>query len=293
MVGIRLMLLAALVLATGCAGRSVFKGFKKGDAVLVKRVKVLSFLYQTNLGAHLGETFTAEFVSRLRTEPLIILDERPLGLSLNTDMKSIQFGIVTPPAFIQKAEELGISVLITGVLNPIDVTTRRKGIWPFRKNRRFYGISMVINAVDVNTGALLYTRVERDEGQLPEDMEFVEDEKEFTIALITKSMRRIIKKQVSEISDVLSEKPWTGKILGVDGKVIRINGGRDVGVKAGLVFQVFSRGELIRSQSGQPYPVRGRMVGKIVVTASGEREAQAKPLSEGFFEVGQVIRLED
>jgi len=292
-VGIRMMLLATLGLATGCAGRSFFKGFKKGKAVLVKRVKVLSFMDQTHLGSHLGETFTAEFVSRLRATPLVQLDERPLGLSLNTDMKSLQFGIVTPMAFIQKAEELGINVLITGVLNPIDVTTRREGIWPFRKDRRFYEISMAVNVVDVSTGALLYTKVEKDEGRVPEDAQDVEDRKGYMINLIKKSMPGILKRQVSEISDILSEKPWTGKILGVDDKVIRIGGGRDAGIKPGFVFQVFSRGELIRSQTGQSYPVRGPRVGKIVVTSSGEREAMTRALSGGPFEVGQMIRFEN
>jgi hypothetical protein len=290
---IRLMLLAALGLAAGCAGLNVFKGFTKGDAVLVKRVKVLPFIDDTHLGSHLGETFTAEFVSRLRrAAPLAFLDERPLGLSLQTDMKSPEFGIITPMTFIQKAEELGINVLITGVVNPIDVTTRRKGIWPFRKNRRYYEISMVINAVDVSTGALLYTKVEKDEGRVPEDTEGVQDRKGYMISLIKKSMSGILKRQVSEISDILSETPWTGKILGVDGKDIRIGGGQDVGIKTGHAFQVFSRGELIRSQDGESYPVRGHKVGKIVVTSSGEREALARPLSGGPFEVGQMIRLE-
>ncbi len=291
---IRLMLLAALGLTVGCgAGRSVFKGFTNGDAVLVKRVKVLSFIDETHLDSHLGETFTAEFVSRLRAKPLVLLDERPLGLSLKTDMKSLRFGIVTPKAFIQKAEGLGINVLITGVLNPINVTTRRKGIWPFRKDRRFYEVSMVINMVDVSTGALLYTKMEKVEGRVPEDAEDVEDEKEFTIGLIRKSMKGILKRQVSDISDILSETPWTGKILGVEDKIIRIGGGQDVGIEPGLAFQVFSRGELIRSQSGQSYPVRGGKVGKIVVTSSGRGETLARALSGGPFQVGQMIRLEN
>ncbi|MFZ0448087.1 MAG: hypothetical protein WAL98_02500 [Desulfatiglandaceae bacterium] len=293
MVCIRLILLAAVGVTMGCGiGRSVFKGFTKDDAVLAKRVKVLSFLDQTHLGSHLGETFTAEFISRLRATPLIMLDERPLGLSLQTDLKSPRFGIVTPKAFIQKAQELGLNILITGVLNPIDVTTRRKGFWPFRKNRRFYEVSMVINMVDVNTGALLYTKLGKAEGSVPEDVENIEDKNEFMLGLIRKDMSGIVKKQASNISEILSEKPWAGKILAVDGKDIRIGGGKDVGIKTGLVFQVFSRGELIRSQSGESYPVRGRKVGKIEVTSPGEREAMARPLSGGPFEVGQMIRLE-
>jgi hypothetical protein len=289
---IRLILLATLSLTMGCGlARTVFKGFSNDNAVLAKRVKVLSFLDQTHLGAHLGEDLTAKFVSRLRARPLILLDERPLGVSLQTDLKSPQFGIVTPDAVITKAAELGINMLITGVLNPIDVTTRRTGIWPFRKTRRFYEVSMVINMVEVNTGALLYTKMEKHEGSVPEDAEDIQDEKGFMIGLIRKGMTRILKDQVADISEILSEKPWTGKILAMDDKVIHIGGGRDVGIRPGFVFKVFSLGELVHSQSGDAYPVLGREVGKIEVTSSGERGAVARPLSGGPFEVGQMIRL--
>ncbi|OPX38379.1 MAG: hypothetical protein B1H13_11460 [Desulfobacteraceae bacterium 4484_190.3] len=76
--------------------------------------------------------------------------------------------------------------------------------------------------------------------------------------LVKDHLPKILKKQVSAITDVLENMPWIGKVLSTEDKTVRVNGGRDVGMKEGFVFEVYSYG---------------------------------KPLSGGPFTIGQVILL--
>ncbi|MBW2093687.1 MAG: hypothetical protein JRI80_02255 [Deltaproteobacteria bacterium] len=286
-----LILLITLGAFWGCSStHSLLKRIRSSEPLLAKRIKVIPFLDETHLGGNLGNAFTAEFISKIRKIPFVILDEKPFGLSMPDNMKSPRFGIVTPKNFIRKAEERGLNILITGVLNPVDVTMKRTGIWPFRKNTRFYEISVVVNLIDVSTGAVLFTRLETRKFSGSEE-EYADNDKEFMAELIKDHLPEILKKQVSAITEVLEGIPWIGKVLSAEDKAIRVNGGRDVGIKKGDVFQVFSYEKWINSMSGRPYPVRSQRVGEIEIVSVDDHEAVARPLSGGAFTIGQVILL--
>lgn len=275
----------------GCSStHSLLKKIRSSEPVLVKRVKVVPFLDETHLGGDLGKAFTAEFVSKVRKIPSVILDENPFYLSMLDNMKSPRFGIVTPKDFILKAEERGLNILITGVVNPFDVTTKRTGIWPFRRNTRFYEISVVVNLIDVSTGAVLFTRLESKGFSRPEEA-YADNDREFMEELVKDYLPGVLKKQVSAITDVLEGIPWIGKVLSAEDKTIRVNGGHDVGIKEGNVFEVFSYGKWVTSMSGRLYPVRSRKVGEIEIVSVGDEEAVARPLSGGPFTISQVILL--
>ncbi len=289
--GIAVLLIS--VALCGCSSsRSLLKRIHSSEPVLAKRVKVVPFLDETHLGANLGEVFTGEFVAKIKKIPSVILDEKPFELTMPENMKSPRFGIVTPKDFITKAEERGLNILITGVVNPVDVTVKRTGIWPFRKNTRFYEISAVVNLIDVTSGAVLFTRLESKTYKGSGD-EYAENTKEFTVELVRSHLPEILKKQVSEVSDVIEGLPWIGKVIASEDTSIRVNGGRDVGMKEGYVFRVFSQGKWIKGMNERPYPVRSREVGEIEVISLGAREATAKPVSGGPFAVGEVILLKN
>ena len=275
----------------GCSStHSLLKSIHSSEPVLAKRIKVVPFLDETHLGGGLGQVFTREFTTMIRKIPEVILDEDPLNLPKNASAKSPRFGIVTPKELIMKAEERGLNILITGVINPVDVTAKRTGIWPFRKNSRFYEISTVVNLIDISTGAVLFTRLESKKFKGTED-EYSDDEKGFMEELMKDHLAEILKKQVSAVSDVLEKAPWIGKIIAPEDDTIRINGGRDVGIREGYVFRVFSYGKWINAMNGRPYPIRSHEVGEIEVISVGDKEAVAKPLSGGPFTIGQVILL--
>jgi hypothetical protein len=288
------LLLIAFGFFWGCSSNHfLLTELHTSNPVLAKRVEVVPFIDETHLGGGLGAKFTEEFVSRLKKIPSVVLVEKPLDVSKpSDDMKSPRFGIVTPKDYIRKAEDRGMNILITGVLNPIDVTMKRAGIWPFRKNSYFQEISMVVNLIDLSSGAVMFTRLESKTYSSSEE-DFIGNEKQFMEELMNKHMPEIVKKEVSAISDVLEDIPWVGKVLSVEGDTIRVDGGQDIGVKGGQVFRVFSQGESVPSLSGRLYPVRSKEVGRIEIVSVGDTDSVAKPVSGGPFAAGQPILLKD
>ena len=92
--------------------------------------------------------------------------------------------------------------------------------------------------------------------------------------------------------DALDRQPWTGKIQVLQNDVIRINGGKDIGITQGNIFAVFGIGESIRSADGEKYYFQGPEVGDIRVDEVFNDYSLASSLGNYRLETGQVIRLQ-
>ena len=103
----------------------------------------------------------------------------------------------------------------------------------------------------------------------------------------------ILEDHVSTILEVLNNRTWTGRIIATDNNTIRINGGEDIGITKDHVFEVFGKGESIRSVSGKDYYFRGPKVGEIKPHNVMEDYSTAIPLTGEQFQIGQLIRLKN
>jgi hypothetical protein len=210
-------------------------------------------------------------------------------------MKSPKYGIVVEPAQAKKAAQMGMNVLLTAVISPIDFTSRRAGIWPFRKVRHEGEVSMVVNAFDLITGTLFLSHLESEKIRAEVDI-FAEEggdtstKPQIDSGDLEKALAQIVNSQASAVSEALSEQPWSGKIVSVEGNKITISAGRDVGVTEGQVFDVYGEGEPIRSEDGSLVAPLGLKLGEIKVTEVEGDQAIATPMASSLFAAGQVIR---
>ena len=204
--------------------------------------------------------------------------------------KSSGLGVFTDPVIIKKAEEMGMNTLVTLILEPLNYTAKKGFIWPFNKVKGEYDVTMVVNAVDITSGTVIYSYKESEKikiGKVPEGQET-------PIPLDTGALDNVLyelqKRQSSALLDVLAGQLWTGKILHDEGK-IRINGGKDIGITAGSVFEVFNKGEGIESLTGASYYIDGPKTGEIKVTEVTADHSFAVPTEEKIFEDGLIIAL--
>ena len=108
---------------------------------------------------------------------------------------------------------------------------------------------------------------------------------------LDKRLSEILEHQADAIIDGLNDKPWTGRVLSANRESIVINAGKDVGINKGKVFNVFGKGELIRSVSGRSIYLLGQKVGEIKTVKVMDSHSSATPVSGGSFKAGQVIRV--
>jgi hypothetical protein len=283
-------------LVAGCGTtKKFYRSFTSDPSDLKKRVLVLPILDQAALGKEKMAGMTSILVSALTKDGNVVVSAASNPPAPAEKAKSLRYGIVIDPDQAKKAAQMGMNVLLTAVISPIDFTSRKAGIWPFRKVKHEGEISMVVNAVDLTTGTLFLSHLESRKVRAEVDI-FEEEEEgtkakpEVTASAVENALVDIVEAQASIVSDALRSQPWSGKIVAARGDRITINAGSDIGLKVGRVFEVYGRGEPLLSADGSFLAPLGMKLGEIKVTEVLESEAVATPLASSLFTEGQIIR---
>lgn len=278
-------------LLSGCSTtKSVVDKIVPGAPDLKKRVMIAPLVDQAEFGRERTAQIAANFVELIKESPHLLLFQGPQDIHSGTDSKSPEFGIVIPSERVKRAQDLGMNALIIGVLNPLEATTRKTGIWPFRDMSRIIEISMTINIVDTTSGCLYLTQLDSEKMDFLIDELPGRDKNEVIDQIIEVKMPRILERQSSAVIKSLMKEPWTGHILSVENGMIKINGGKDVGVRPDQVFTVFARGESITCKAGSSFDILGKKIGEIKTTSIMEKYSLAVPVAKGPFLAGQTIR---
>jgi hypothetical protein len=282
----------------GSSSESLYDLGFSGAPVLKKRVLVLPFLDQAGLGREKVDKFTEIFLSQFNQEGhyLIRMGSLPPGSGARIGVP--EFGIIAGPEEATKAADMGMNILISAVLSPENVRTRKKGIWPFRRVVADVEIPMIMNAFDVVNGTLYLTHLEsvKIETTVEEfDPFFDEDPGKLKYSLDPKQVEQayaqILERQARALHRKLRGQPWMGRIVAVDSRGAVINAGEDVGLKPGAVFEVLGKAETIQSAAGKPVSLLGPRIAEIKVTELKEDRALATPLSDLQVQAGQIIRI--
>ncbi len=290
------MALWFLILGVGCGTtKSVYKKVSFKDTELKKRVLVLPILDQAGVGEAKAEALTAKLVELLKEGENLLVYKGELPTPSRQRMRSLKFAVVIDPARIQEADQMGMNVLVAGVLNPTEMTTRKWGWWPIQGIKRKVEVSLLLNAYDVIDGTLFITHLETRKIKVSTDNPewAAEGKYEVDETKLEEELWDILEDQASNIRDELEDHPWRGKIMSVDGETVIINAGKDIGLSNGSMFQVFSKGERIRSLDGKYFYFLGSKVGEIKTVNVMDSQASAVPVNGGPFRPGQIITLKN
>ena len=285
-----------LILGVGCGTtKSVYKKVSFKDTELKKRVLVLPILDQAGLGEAKTEALTARLVELLKEGESLSVHRGTVPTLSRQRLRSPKFAVVIDPARIQEADQMGMNVLVAGVLNPREVTARKWGIWPIKGVKREMELSLLLNAYDILDGTLFLTHLETRKIKVStDDLEWAAEGKyEIDETELEEELSEILEDQASTIRDELEDHPWRGKIMSVDGETVMINAGSDIGLSNGSMFQVYSKGERIRSLDGKYFYLLGPKVGEIKTVNVTDTQASAVPVNGGPFRQGQIITIKN
>lgn len=278
-----------LVLPCGC---SVVNKILPGDDYLRKRVMIFPFIDQANVGPERTAELSKEFYGLLDKSSSLLLYKSPDGIYSSLAMNSPQFGVVTSSVLVDVAEQMGMTDLLIGVLNPIETSISKTGIWPFDSWKKIYVVSVAVNIIDIATKTLLLTQLDLQEFTVPLEDAENEDEEEYIKRVTAEALPEIMENLVEAVENRLKENPFTGKILAIDEGTIMFNAGSEVGLDEGQVFDVYALGKAIPSAGGREVHLFGDKVGTIKTSKVMDKHALAEPLSGGPFKAGQIIRFQ-
>ncbi len=301
---LEIIFLCLLPLALGASGCSTTKELTKkvlptsvakrimtNKADLKKRVMTFPFVDQAGVGPEMTKKLGHEFYQHLKKTPNLLLYDPPDGVFSTQAMESPQFGVVTSSKLVDIAADMGMNALIIGVLDPVEIAVHKTGFWPFDSWRRFYTVSAAVNVIDTASKTLIYTDIALKEYDVTLEESEQQDQESYIRQITLEALPDLVNDLGSTMDFKVSDEPWTGKVLAVDGDTIMINAGKEVGLKDEAVFKVFSVGESITSGTGRTIHLLGETVGEIKVTSVMEKHSLAEPLSGGPFEAKQFIRL--
>jgi len=296
-----LFLFTLLLAASGCSTTknltkkvlptSLAKKLITNEADLKKRVMIFPFVDQAGVGPEKTKQLSDDFYAHLKKTPNLLLYNPPDGVFSTQAMESPQYGVVTSSKLVDIATDMGMNALIIGVLNPVEVAVHKTGIWPFDSWKRFYTVSAAINVIGTASKTLIYTDIALEEYKMGLAESDQLDQETYIKKITLEALPDLINNLGSSMDFTVSDEPWTGKILAVDGDTIMINAGKEVGLEGEPVFNVFSVGEAVSSETGRTIHLLGVNIGEIQVTSVMEQHSLAKPLKGGPFEAKQFIRL--
>jgi hypothetical protein len=155
--------------------------------------------------------------------------------------------------------------------------------------------SSALNVLNVINRTLYLANIETIKIRLKEEVwEEEMDNWEFDENILAEDLQEMLENHSQALLDVLNSNTWSGRIIMADSNgTYRINGGQDISIAVDNIFEVFDKGEPIRSFSGRDYFLRGNKIGELIIRETLPDQAIAVPVDDGQFEVGQIVRLKD
>ncbi|RPI74349.1 MAG: hypothetical protein EHM45_19220 [Desulfobacteraceae bacterium] len=299
-----LILLVFFIWMTGCGGQKMLRPKSVAHNDLKKKILVLPLLNFTGLPEAKAEQIRTQLMEALQKDTRVIVQKNAAAPAANFQPPKFllpEFGLWSDPELLKNAEEYDLNILLLPVLNPFKIHEIRAGIWPLFKSKQELDLSMTLNAFDPVHRLVYLIHLENRKITLPKfDQGFgfgdpINNEqkwKSIPDQTWEKNWSHIIARQVAVFLKETAKRPWTGQIITVESETLAINAGLDIGLRDGLVCEVFKR---VESQGPQGWKVlsEGPKVGEIRITKTMDRTALALPLNKAEIKPGQLIRVKN
>ena len=174
-----------------------------------------------------------------------------------------------------KLNIIGVDTLIVGSLTEFGRKTVGESGFVSQSKRQVAFAKVDIRLVDTKNGQVYFAASGAGEASTETASTFGFGSKaDYDGTLNDAAMRQAITDAVAKISAVADKQPWTTYILKAEGSRIFIGGGKSQGIKEGMIFNVQSAGERIKSpQTGAEITLPGQNIATIrVISLFGEGE---------------------
>jgi hypothetical protein len=189
---------------------------------------------------------------------------------------------------VSGARQAGVSVLITGDISEFEIRHLLKGIYGFRKEKAIMLMHFRLEAIDVETGAILYHNYRKGELKISEDVSeqgYLNQHKTPPLELANSSINALVK----EAADALADQPWKGFVTEVTEGRVSFSAGEDVGLTAGTRLEVRSRGGKMVNFIGNAYQAPGGKTGTICIETVNESSSTGAIEKGGNVQPGDTL----
>ena len=184
-----------------------------------------------------------------------------------------------------KLNVIGVDTLIIGSLTEYGRKTIGESGFASQTKRQVAFAKVDFRLVDTKTGQVYFATSGAGEASNETASSFgFGSQASYDGTLGDTAIRQAVTDAIAKISAVVNKQAWTTYILKVDGSRIFIGGGKSQGIKEGMVFNIETSGEKIKSpQTGAEITLPGQTIAALKITSLfGEGE-----LNEGS--IGTIL----
>jgi len=257
----------------GQAAKSI-KGLVTPDAkpVLKKKILITPVINNSGIDNLQTDQIMRDCVSYISEDEYLVVSTLEKYGDTDKAFLNKQYGAILNPAYVKKSGASGINILLACIIQPVEITKARKGIWPFRKDIRKITLTLSINAVDTVNGTLIVYEDETIDFKsglinTGENDKWVPDSN-----LLQDKISDLTEELCSRAIDILRKVPWQSEPV-VDGENYVIRSGRDIGINENTVFEMFKKGEPVKSGAGDQFFLLGEKIGETRVKSFAEDSA--------------------
>ena len=243
--------------------------------VLKKKILVAPVINRAGIGDQLAEKIREKCVSSLSRDKYLAVSTLKKWNDAEPEFVEKEYGAVLNPAYLKKAGDMGMNIIMACIIHPIEISKKRTGIWPFRKDVHNVLLSISINAVDTVNGTLIDNKNVNsniDLGQIKpgDDEKWVPDDN-----MLTDEVLSLTEDLCSSLVEKLRKAPWQSRVS-IDGDNMVLKAGKDIGIDKNTVFELFKKGQPLESFSGKEFYVFGEKIGESgVKSVSGDKTVLA------------------
>ena len=250
--------------------------------ILKKKILITPVIDRAGISTSLSEQTRQECISYLSKDEYLVISTLKNWNDSESAFVQKEYGAVINPAYIKTAGEMGMNILLACIIHPLEITEKRTGIWPFRKDSHNVLVSVSINAVNTVDGTLLVYKDENeniDFGKVNEgeNKEWVPD-----YNILKDEISSLIKKLCSTVIDRLRKIPWQSR-ADIDGDNLVIKAGKDIGIDQNTIFELYQKGSSYESFSGEEYYTLGKKIGETGIKTVSKNRAVLKGIKIGDY----------
>ncbi len=196
--------------------------------------------------------------------------------------------------FMPQAKELGLNALVKGDVSELELSNELRGIYGFRKEKRTLKVILRAQLVDVESHTILYEGYKRAEVSLDLQegstlKDYLAGNGKIPLYFVTDAVKEMGKDMV----DIMADQPWKSYITKIESGKVEFPAGRDAGVQAGSVMQVWSQGKTIQNFAGQSFIMPGELIGSVRCESVEDHKTVAQIIKGENFQLGDVVSVND
>lgn len=277
-----LLFLCAL-LAPGCATtRKITDDILGEGKALKKKIGFFPAAQNTGFGGgNLEKAANAQLKEYLgrHCDGLTIMDSPKVREAL-AGIPRLGSGQIHNSAIANLGRDHGLSAVLEQRVADVEYVSDKRGIWGFRRTSKLVLVSFLVRAYDVETTALVFDEIVKEEVELSEGAwSQAKKTGSYNTDLAQPVLSKITPETGKLICERLAEEPWKGYVVGSSDRGLTISAGKDVGLAAGDILEVFGKGKEMEGHGARVYFLSGPKLGEVKITSVGEDRAEAVNLS--------------